>query len=182
MPTKYDKYDPVPDNDSEDGSPWPSQLHTRKVTAKQHIQAAQIRFTGSPSFHSDPNPDPVLYVGNPTLHPEIDWNWDNLIYGRYVLIAKEEEITSWPDVAGFDVFHTLHCLNNIRKELNPQFYPPKTSHHHRRSSSPETARLHQDHGIEQIRQYIMCSGDMTPIPTKYYPSLGRNYVDCFFGG
>ncbi|KAK1774233.1 hypothetical protein QBC45DRAFT_425612 [Copromyces sp. CBS 386.78] len=139
-----------------------------------------------------PNPDPILYVGNPTLHPEIDWNWDNLTYGRYVLITKEEAIASWPDVddieqyrdkqrggyvAGFDVFHTLHCLNNIRKELNPQFYPPETSHHHRRTSSPETARLHQDHCIEQIRQYIMCSGDMTPIPTKYYPSLGRNYVD-----
>jgi hypothetical protein len=23
----------------------------------------------------------------------------------------------------------------------------------------------------------MCSGDMTPIPTKFYGSLGRNYVD-----
>ena len=71
-----------------------------------------------------PNPDPVLYVGNPTLHPEIDWNWDNLTYGRYVLITKEEALASWPDVdieqywdkqrggyvAGFDVFHTLHCL------------------------------------------------------------------------
>lgn len=23
----------------------------------------------------------------------------------------------------------------------------------------------------------MCAGDVTPIPTKYYPALGRNYVD-----
>jgi hypothetical protein len=23
----------------------------------------------------------------------------------------------------------------------------------------------------------MCAGDMTPIPTKFYPGLGRNYVD-----
>jgi hypothetical protein len=37
--------------------------------------------------------------------------------------------------------------------------------------------LHQEHCIEQIRQYVMCSGDMTPTPTKYYKSLGRNYVD-----
>ena len=22
----------------------------------------------------------------------------------------------------------------------------------------------------------MCSGDMTPIPTEYYPSIGKNYI------
>lgn len=37
--------------------------------------------------------------------------------------------------------------------------------------------LHQRHCIEQLRQYIMCSGDVTLIPTKFYPGLGRNYID-----
>ncbi|KAM0803873.1 hypothetical protein BDR22DRAFT_796853, partial [Usnea florida] len=39
-----------------------------------------------------------------------------------------------------------------------------------------THALHQNHCIEQLRQYIMCAGDMTPIPTKYYEALRRNYV------
>lgn len=33
-----------------------------------------------------------------------------------------------------------------------------------------------DHCLDQLRQYVMCAGDMTPIPTKYYPGKGRNYV------
>ena len=33
------------------------------------------------------------------------------------------------------------------------------------------------HCIDQIRQYIMCSGDITPLPTRYYKSLDLNYVD-----
>lgn len=33
------------------------------------------------------------------------------------------------------------------------------------------------HCIDQIRQYIMCSGDITPLPTRYYKALDSNYVD-----
>lgn len=33
------------------------------------------------------------------------------------------------------------------------------------------------HCFEQIRQYIMCSGDMTPIPTKYNHGRKHSYVD-----
>ena len=93
------------------------------------------------------------------------------------------------------MFHTLHCLvstlaapllqceeklttflkNNIRKALDPENYGGHS--HGTRSKDPKTNLLHQDHCIEQLRQYIMCSGDMTPLPTKFYPALGRNYVD-----
>lgn len=69
-----------------------------------------------------------------------------------------------------------HHQNNLRKALNPDFYGDGHGHHKTRSTAANEA-LHQDHCIEQMRQYIMCSGDMTPIPTKYYPALGRNYVD-----
>src|ERR1700744_3074510 len=33
------------------------------------------------------------------------------------------------------------------------------------------------HCLDQVRQYIVCAGDLTPIPTRFYPALGRNYVD-----
>ena len=35
-----------------------------------------------------------------------------------------------------------------------------------------------DHCINQIRQHIMCHGDSTPIPTKYFPGYGGNYIDA----
>ena len=104
-----------------------------------------------------------------------------------------------------DMFHTLHCLvctctshchshlsekttlqeinnpnpirtsislkqDNIRKALHPEYYGPA-------HNNDTNFHLHQNHCIEQLRQYIMCSGDMTPIPTRYYTALGRNYVD-----
>ncbi|KAK3387941.1 hypothetical protein B0H63DRAFT_509629 [Podospora didyma] len=170
------------------------------VTARPLIQVSQTRFTGGPAFKENgemyiPNPSPLMYVGDPALHPEIDYNWGNLTWGRYVLISKEEAIATWGEshiepywdktrggyVAGFDVFHTLHCLNNIRKALNPSFYGTGSHQHgegeHETRSSPETTAMHQDHCIEQLRQYVMCSGDMTPIGTRYYPGLGRNYVE-----
>ena len=37
--------------------------------------------------------------------------------------------------------------------------------------------MRRDQCIEQIRQQIMCQGDMTPIPSRYYPAIKRNYVD-----
>jgi hypothetical protein len=33
------------------------------------------------------------------------------------------------------------------------------------------------HCIEQLRQYVMCAGDLTPIPTMYYENPGRNYAN-----
>lgn len=38
-------------------------------------------------------------------------------------------------------------------------------------------RNEPDHCINHLRQMIQCYGDITPIPTKYYPSLTRNYLD-----
>ncbi len=32
------------------------------------------------------------------------------------------------------------------------------------------------HCIEQVRQYLMCAGDLTLLGTRYYDGLGRNYV------
>lgn len=65
------------------------------------------------------------------------------------------------------MFHTLHCLNNLRKSFHPSYYPNK---------GYDTHKVHMNHCLDQLRQYVMCAGDMTPIPTKYYPGKGRNYV------
>ena len=75
--------------------------------------------------------------------------------------------------------------NRLRRDYYPDYYDIKNSSSHwmHRGQCPiallgQTHLLNNsDHCIEQIRQYIMCSGDMTPIPTRYYPALDRNYVD-----
>ena len=85
------------------------------------------------------------------------------------------------------MFHTLHCVVWTPKLPNRGFKNILTRLQGRlRKLTPETLRqtlnshnqrMHYHHCLSQIRQYVMCAGDMTPIPTRYYPSIGRNYVD-----
>jgi hypothetical protein len=56
------------------------------AAARDHIEVVETWFNGAPSFGDDgtvfvPNPDPVRYVGDPRLYPEVDGNWENLIQG-----------------------------------------------------------------------------------------------------
>lgn len=82
------------------------------------------------------------------------------------------------------MFHTLHCLNQVRQMLWPEYYPPANVpyanfiiEHKRRSrsevsSSGDLVDRIPEHCIDQIRQYIMCTGDLTPIPVIEYDFLG----------
>lgn len=59
-----------------------------------------------------------------------------------------------------DVFHELHCLNMIRKRLYWDDSKPM----------PETlSMVHMDHCIDNLRQSVMCSSDVTPISHAWYP-------------
>lgn len=109
-----------------------------------------------------PNPDAIKYVGEPSA--EIDKAWEDLTDGkfpktvresmtetialdRYILITEEEARDTWGSEyvgfwdpyrggyeVGLDVFHTLHCLNNMRKMFYPDLYPAR--------DTPDT-RLHR---------------------------------------
>jgi hypothetical protein len=35
---------------------------------------------------------------------------------------------------------------------------------------------HSGHCFEQIRQYLMCAADLTPIPTRYMAGIHNNYA------
>ncbi|KAM0745436.1 hypothetical protein ACQRIT_000820 [Beauveria bassiana] len=70
------------------------------VSARKHIQVARQRFTGSPAFDDSgnifvPNPSQTRFVGDPAIYPEIDHNWDNITWGRYIVITKKEAIETW---------------------------------------------------------------------------------------
>lgn len=52
----------------------------------------------------------------------------------------------------------------------PETYPIKAEH-------TEAIALHRGHCIDQIRQYVMCAGDMTPYGMRWFPNPGRYYAD-----
>ncbi|KAK0755807.1 hypothetical protein N5P37_011681 [Trichoderma harzianum] len=108
-------------------------------------------------------------------------------FRRYFRITAEEAIEAfgsasdvyWNDkvggyMAGIDMFHALHCLNRLRQSFWPEYYPPST---HPNTIIHQGFACHLEHCIDHIRQMLMCSGDMTLIPTEWTDYLERNYVN-----
>lgn len=67
-----------------------------------------------------------------------------------------------------EVTHALHCLDHLRKAFYPNYYPP---------DSPIHGIMHRDHCLDHLRQMVLCNNDLTPIPTRYYKALNKNYID-----
>ncbi|KAB8071044.1 hypothetical protein BDV29DRAFT_197663 [Aspergillus leporis] len=68
-----------------------------------------------------------------------------------------------------DVFHSLHCLNAIRKLLDKEYYASgleqMQSLAQNSSHLPsDWHRVHTDHCLDQVRQAVMCQGDLSPVP------------------
>lgn len=60
---------------------------------------------------------------------------------------------------GLDVFHQLHCLDNVRKGLWPERYKPEAYMGGKGMSL--LSHIHLDHCIDQIRQSLMCNSDLS---------------------
>ncbi|KAI1347179.1 hypothetical protein F5Y01DRAFT_319015 [Xylaria sp. FL0043] len=143
----------------------------------------QYRFTGSPHFDEDkgeyipPESPSWRYIGS---GPEVDSAWEELVKNRYFLLTDEEAKEAWGDdyteywnnnrggyLGGLDMFHTLHCLDHIRKSFYPNEYVLDGLH----------GEMHQLHCVDHLRQMIQCNADMTIIPTRWYGSIDQNYID-----
>ncbi|KAK7990284.1 hypothetical protein PG990_014564 [Apiospora arundinis] len=123
-----------------------------------------------------PWPENMVLFGTPS--PEIDENWERLISDRYFSVTEEEATRAWGDkrheyvdeeeggyTAGLDVFHTLHCVNALRKALHMDYYG---THH-----SP----FHVEHCLDILRQSVQCYGSTTLIPTRFREGKEHNYID-----
>ncbi|KAL9053253.1 MAG: hypothetical protein Q9206_004002 [Seirophora lacunosa] len=164
---------------------------TELEPAKPHIQMQKVRYRGTPIFGDDGEeyveylPGEKRYVGEPS--DEIDEAWNELTKRRFFLLSETEAKTQfgskytryWNEGwGGLDIFHTLHCLDHIRKSLYPDHYHQSSLHgkihngNNSSFSSPNTG-----HCIDHIRQQIMCQGDLTPLPSQYFESKGMNYLD-----
>ncbi|KAI0891002.1 hypothetical protein F4806DRAFT_484289 [Annulohypoxylon nitens] len=153
-----------------------------KLLPSNLIQLEQVRFKLPVDFA--PNGDEFLvaqpgdesYIG---ITEEVDAAWKKLLWGRYFSISETEAKQLWGNeyqeywdhhrsgyTAGFDMFHQLHCLNQIRQALHRDVYPETPLH------GPE----HTNHCLDQLRQSIMCWGSTAVVPLKYFEGYGSEYV------
>ncbi|KAM3498346.1 hypothetical protein MY11210_009677 [Beauveria gryllotalpidicola] len=81
--------------------------------------------------------DKTQFMGAPS--PKLDRIWENH-YDLTTGISDQEaeQLTvptiEFPEGSGsyivlLDIFHSLHCLNSLRKSLHPEYYPPSYLRH-----------------------------------------------------
>jgi hypothetical protein len=75
------------------------------------------------------------------------------------------------------MFHSLHCLNAIRMELDDDYYL-KHPHSHldmeiQNSTAfpPNWDQIHIDHCLDQLRQAVQCQGDLSPVPLYFHGDM-----------
>ncbi|KAL2060607.1 hypothetical protein VTL71DRAFT_9248 [Oculimacula yallundae] len=154
---------------------------------KPHIKEKPTMFWGGPRWYDNGtgyslhNPTEPTYVGPPSK--EIDMAWEVLLKNRYFNVSEEEaELTfgkhhglyNHPNGVGYlmglDVFHALHCVEQLRRALDRDHYFNKQT----KLRYPD--RGHRDHCLDHLRQQLMCHADLSPIPVIWYPGHGRSFV------
>ncbi|WYZ36366.1 hypothetical protein EsH8_XIII_000018 [Colletotrichum jinshuiense] len=129
------------------------------------IQLEPKLFDGALSYNSTGDldrehaPYERIWVGDPG--PEMDRPWDHVelhITSTVLLQGAEADLVRdrttlgngyW--VTGLDVFHQVHCINQVRKALYPEYYPP--------FQSSRAHKLHWEHCLDYVRQAVMCNAD-----------------------
>jgi hypothetical protein len=171
-------------------SDWMAKL-TMTDVLKPSIKLRQMRFDNAfiirdnLTMYMKVEPDTPKYVRSAgATQEEIDMAWEELLDNRSVKL-KDSEV-AWldsdqklpdltynddPDLPGYfagpDFLHSLHCLNVLRKRVDPEHYS-----HEWAGDYSAAAAMHLDHCIEQLRQQVLCHGDATPVSIK--PIMGRH--------
>jgi len=101
----------------------------------------------------------TIYQG---LSDDVDRAWGQLYNHTIMKIPRSEAILlpnkTYPIkdepgyyIAELDVFHQLHCLNNVRRALHREHYINDT----------DLDEEHVSHCVDTIRQSLMCSADIS---------------------
>ncbi|KAF7340040.1 hypothetical protein MVEN_01922000 [Mycena venus] len=118
----------------------------------------------SVKFHSGFGPDLPIYDQPPS--EEVDKAWEGLYEFAYSKIPRNQAVRltnkTYPILGdkpatymlALDVFHELHCLDEIRKAMYPEHYPHTTE---------GINTNHMRHCLSSLRQSIMCTADISTI-------------------
>ncbi|KAE8373927.1 hypothetical protein BDV26DRAFT_284702 [Aspergillus bertholletiae] len=165
-------------------------------SARSHIALTQKRFTSpiratlNGSLYRVDDPTEPTYTGD---HPteQLDAAWEVLIGDRYFPLTDQEisQLNADADLptlepvtlkngtdrflGGVDALHSLHCLDALRRHVHGQ------GDHIGSLLGNEVMMMHIDHCIDQLRQTIMCSADLTPVtlrPIRTRDSEGKSIL------
>ncbi|CAG8951655.1 hypothetical protein HYFRA_00005455 [Hymenoscyphus fraxineus] len=163
-----------------------SAFNTDLTVAKPISELIEYQFTGGiqvdhdGKLYREVNPLEPQYAGEPS--PEIDKAWDDLLSAVDLSLDISElhgvEKTSVHTADGksvlisLDVYHSLHCIDLVRKAIDFRYYHP-TGH------VPYFYRSHVDHCVDYLRQAIQCQSDLSPL--TYTRTEPKNRTIPVFG-
>ncbi|KAK0119402.1 hypothetical protein ONS95_010854 [Cadophora gregata] len=140
-------------------------------------------------------------------NPEADAIWEDLELIRTIVITGDEVKKLGKDpataarfdneywglgddayMAQIDVFHQLHCLNELRKLTYPDYYhsfPNSTSQsghdhahgHHARSRYSKLWQIHIGHCVDILMQNIMCNANTDLITLQWMEKQDNPFPD-----
>ncbi|KAJ6555968.1 hypothetical protein B0H19DRAFT_1292866, partial [Mycena capillaripes] len=113
--------------------------------------------------------------------PALDKAWDNLQQDSKLRLPRSEAVL-FPNktsgiagdpgyyIAELEIYHQLHCLNQIRQALHPTYYPNWGMH------TIGSRESHIDHCVERIRQGLMCNVDTSVLVWEWNPTFNETRV------
>ncbi|TIC94088.1 Oxidase ustYa [Colletotrichum higginsianum] len=103
---------------------------------------------------------------------------DGPLYGQITgeeaerISRPTSKISNDPDyyITNPDVYHHLHCLNDIRKFV--------AQHNSSEHQLDRLQTMHKFHCIDSIRQSLMCSADVSLVHWYWAPSPGKHFQNA----
>ncbi|KAI9733819.1 MAG: hypothetical protein M1818_007086 [Claussenomyces sp. TS43310] len=133
-------------------------------------------------FSSAFNKHKSKYQGPPT--DETDEAWDQLYNAVGISRIDKMSAMQLPNhtapipgdsdhyIVGLDVFHQIHCLNNLRQLIWPERYQSLEQHVSDPADHEEHIN-HLDHCVDSLRQSLMCHSDISTLWWEWIPSNQR---------
>lgn len=124
-------------------------------------------------FYRSATPAGPEYFGPPS--EDIDKAWRAVLRGEWTPFTEAEAAPFRPELTPFngpyplfepDVLHSLHCLNEVRKRIDIEYYS-QPEHAGVHLAQANWDRIHIDHCLDQLRQTVLCFGDLSPVPLYY---------------
>ncbi|KAJ7158137.1 hypothetical protein C8R46DRAFT_1292155 [Mycena filopes] len=108
---------------------------------------------------------------------EVDAAWENLYQFGISSIPKDQaallpnktfplSFNTTEYIIQLEIFHQLHCLNQIRKGVHRDYYSPANT-----STNPLLTPPHLAHCFNFLRQSLMCAADISPLVWQWNPTV-----------